>query len=394
MMSTLTPAAGALSTPQLTDKDYGSDPLLQYVNPNWSDSPSSIISPPDSKYIYEFGRGTEIYVNGIAELMPTGIWVYSISPTDGTLKVLPADDPFAPQTSFYNPTGITMDGLGKYLYVSDYSLLSGSSVDTTGLLKEFTILPDTGGLREGPIVSTKPSVYFSIQAADPAGKYLYGWFNDTLGDLAISVFAIDSSTGTPTEISGSPFLVETASSNWPWGTGLIQFGGLGMALSPSGQYLYASVSSATVSPTTGELQQSSAIYAFAVGPTTGALTPVPGSPVSIGDNTYGHWLAVHPNGEFLYALIQLSTGTGPINSISVYPIDATSGAILSVPASSVVNTTCCYDLLIDPTGEMLLTEGEGGWSTYTVDSSTGSLTAIGSMNPSDGHGTAVIVQFP
>jgi hypothetical protein len=121
MMSTLTPAAGALSTPQLTDKDYGSDPLLQYVNPNWSDSPSSIISPPDSKYIYEFGRGTEIYVNGIAELMPTGIWVYSISPTDGTLKVLPADDPFAPQTSFYNPTGITMDGLGKYLYVSDYS---------------------------------------------------------------------------------------------------------------------------------------------------------------------------------------------------------------------------------------------------------------------------------
>ncbi|HEY6822902.1 MAG TPA: hypothetical protein VI195_00560, partial [Steroidobacteraceae bacterium] len=65
------------------------------------------------------------------------------------------------------------------------------------------------------------------------------------------------------------------------------------------------------------------VWAFAIEPASGALTPVAGSPFSSGDET--HSLAVHPSGRFLYAANRGGGNGANARTISVYSIDPSSG---------------------------------------------------------------------
>ena len=70
---------------------------------------------------------------------------------------------------------------------------------------------------------------------------------------------------------------------------------------------------------------SSDITAYSVDSSTGALTPVDGSPFAAGQNPFA--VTVDPSGKFVYAVNYMS------NEISAYAIDNSTGALAPVSGS-------------------------------------------------------------
>ena len=86
-----------------------------------------------------------------------------------------------------------------------------------------------------------------------------------------------------------------------------------MAVEPSGKFAYV--------PNFG----SNNISAYTIDATSGALTPVTGSPFSAGRGPYA--VAVDPSGKFAY-VANLDS-----NNVSAYTINAASGALTRVKGS-------------------------------------------------------------
>jgi 6-phosphogluconolactonase (cycloisomerase 2 family) len=114
-----------------------------------------------------------------------------------------------------------------------------------------------------------------------------------------SVFAIDSNTGAPMEISGSPFSYQSNA----------EPSGIGMH--PSGKFLYTALSN------------SAGVDGVSVNTATGALTLIKGAPWSTG-SFLPDYVAMAPSGSFLYVS---QKGTGAVNA---FTIDRTSGALTLV----------------------------------------------------------------
>ncbi len=91
--------------------------------------------------------------------------------------------------------------------------------------------------------------------ADPLGRFLYVLdFN-----AGVSGFSINPTTGALTMLAGFPVNISVFSAN-------------PLAVDPSGKFLYVG---------SGLSYQAPSVYAFAINATTGALTPVPGSPITV-----------------------------------------------------------------------------------------------------------------
>jgi len=138
------------------------------------------------------------------------------------------------------------------------------------------------------------------------------------------------------------------------------------ASSPGGKFIY------TVNPSNTD------ISAFAVNPVSGVLTPVPGSPFALSMGSCCIRFIVHPNGKFAYGL-ETAYGVWP------FAVDSTSGALTARgnPAQAGVFPTA----YIDPTGKFLYTVNTGvsfisdpaktnNISAFTIDPTTGALTEI------------------
>lgn len=141
-----------------------------------------------------------------------------------------------------------VDPSGKFLYLAN----PGSSPGQQYVVYEFSVDSTTGALTA---IGNVPTGSANPVVIDPAGKFLY-----VATTTAVYAYTIDSSTGALTAVSGSPFTIANSSDSI---AGLI-------AIDPSGRFAYL--------PSAG----SSLIYAMAIDPTTGALTPVPGSPFPSG----------------------------------------------------------------------------------------------------------------
>jgi 6-phosphogluconolactonase (cycloisomerase 2 family) len=109
---------------------------------------------------------------------------------------------------------------------------------------------------------------------------------------------------------------------------------------------------------------------------------------------------VHPSGKFLYASPQIAL-TGVSNSgILMFPIDATSGAVAVTPISAGAGNTYYKQILMDPSGNFLIGIGST-IDSFTMNSSTGLLTAAGSLTANSGttpapltFGSSVIAKIP
>ena len=109
------------------------------------------------------------------------------------------------------------------------------------------------------------------------------------------------------------------------------------------------------------------IWAYAINPVTGALTAVPGSPFAGVMNTGSFSFA--PSGKFAYA-----TSNG--NSISAYAVDTSTGALTALPGSPYPTAAGATPITFGPGGAFAYMDVTDGMWVYAVDATTGALTAV------------------
>jgi DNA-binding beta-propeller fold protein YncE len=136
--------------------------------------------------------------------------------------------------------------------------------------------------------------------------------------------------------------------------------------SPPPEFLFAS------------LPSSNSLAAFQIDTQTGALTRVPGSPFpATGKGPLG--LAVHPSGKFLYGVNSASlNSTNDAGTISAYGI-AQNGALSAIGGEVTSGSGIePFAVAVHPTGTFLYTAAalSSVPAGYTIDSNTGTLTPM------------------
>jgi 6-phosphogluconolactonase len=134
--------------------------------------------------------------------------------------------------------------------------------------------------------------------------------------------------------------------------------------------LTATIQSGTITKAVSP-QGSNSVSGYAVDGTTGALTPLPGSPFAAGSDPIA--LAVNPSNKFVYVANHQS------NNVSVFAVDGTTGFLSQVPGSPFAAGTGPTSIALDPTGKYVYVTNQlsNNVSAYTTDSETGALTPIG-----------------
>ena len=227
---------------------------------------------------------------------------------------------------------------GKYLYVAnpgqnenDVSLftIAGNGV-LTEVFPRTTVMP----------LGNEPE----LLVMDPSGDFLYAMNSASEN---ISVFSIKASTGSLTQLAGSPFPLGLAPLN--------------MQLTPSGKYLFVTGVGTNITSYIESFSVNSGVLTFA------NLTP------SEGVNPYG--LVIDPAGKYLYA------GNTSSNSITIFSIGS-NGSLTQVvgsPLADIYNGPVA--LAIDPSGQYLYVanQSSNNVAVYSITSSTGlpvSLTTV------------------
>ena len=282
----------------------------------------SLVSVPGSPFAIA-GVGDRIVVH------PSGHFVYVTSDhsggsydvnafhvqSNGSLQVVPGS-PFSGE-GFPGVPALAMDPGGKYLFVS------ATVTGFTGAVAAFTIDQISGALT--PVAGSPfvvPNYSGCTQfcqapptdvAVGPTGKYLYA----VLGSNdAIAGFSIDPSTGTLSNLPGSPYpegqFCTTNGCNFP----------ITESIDPNGKFIYVSN------------DQLEALSIFTINPATGVLAYA-------GTDTVPCWQAgfysssvnVDPSGTFLYS-IGATTGCGlGVSAVLGLSINQGDGSLISVPGS-------------------------------------------------------------
>jgi 6-phosphogluconolactonase len=223
---------------------------------------------------------------------------FAVNSTTGALTAM-AGSPF---TSGIGPFQPVVDPTGNFLYVSD-------SVDPQGGIYAFGINPSTGVLTpiQGSPFPTLPDAEPEGLVTDPTGKFLYA---SLFAEDGIAAFTIDGASGALASVAGSPFSTgaESGPASHLWS----------ITMDLSGKRLYALSSTAS----------GSVVSAFTIDSTSGALTPVNGSPFAALSSTMSGGLAVDPSGKFLYV------AGGNVGYIVPMSIDGATGALTALPVFS------------------------------------------------------------
>jgi 6-phosphogluconolactonase (cycloisomerase 2 family) len=262
------------------------------------------------------------------------IRVYPIG-ADGTLPTT-ATSSISLQTAAEPPVPISpitfaLDPLGRFAYAGT---LTDASVHV------FDVDPVTGALTQTlPAFDLKsPPAYVAV---DPSGHFLY----ETAGaENGIRAFRIDQDTGALTELGASPFSKT-----------LVHAGAL--VLRPDGAFLFSS---------------GNGLSAFAV-QEGGGLKAVDGSPFTtdLSSDFFASNIAMDPLGKYVYATEFLQT-----QHVSGFEISPESGALTPVPGSPVAGRVP-YSVAVDKAGRFVYTGGDdGSISAYAIKRSNGSLTKL------------------
>lgn len=271
---------------------------------------------------------------------PTRIETYPIA-TDGSLPAVPSssvvlddDEPLLT---------MALDSKGRFAYgVSPFS----------NTIYVFTVNQGTGALTvsgEPLLVGPAPAHRIpAFVAPEPSGHYVYVTQiadGSPAADNGIRGYAVDQTTGTLTELPGSPFGGDSVAA------GAIVF-------RPDGKFLYSS---------------GGGLNAFAIDADSGKLTLVPGSPFSqdVGSDPWAPNITVDPQGKLLYASHFSLT-----RHISGFAIDAASGALEAISAPP-VTAISPYSIALGPGGRFLYVgEDNGQLNVFSVARPSGALTKL------------------
>jgi 6-phosphogluconolactonase (cycloisomerase 2 family) len=347
----------------------------------------------------------------VANSASSNIGAFAVDPTTGSLVPI-ASSPFAVSGT---PFFISVDPSGKFAYVTN---------PASSNVLAFTINPGTATL--APIagspyaIGTFPSGNPSRIAVASNDKFAY--VTDLETTASVYAFSIDPTVGALAPISGSPFATDAN----PVGSNPVS-----IAITPNGSFAYVTTENPsgsivgkiwayTIDSTTGALTPipgspfdpigglygptsvtvdptgrfayipnalDSYIYGFTIDQMTGALTEMVGSPFPFPPINAGWQMAVTPNGKFAYA----ASNAG----IYAYTIDGTTGALAIIAGSPFAGPEGC--IAADPTGSFVYVSGSGNISGYSINATTGALAPIvGSPFSSQGSGPSCfnIVNIP
>ncbi|MBS1826459.1 MAG: beta-propeller fold lactonase family protein [Acidobacteria bacterium] len=274
---------------------------------------------------------------------------YSIDPATAALT-LASRSPLVPGSG---PSAVTIDPSGNFAFVAHGAVNNGSST-----FASFTIDATTGALTPVPGSPFSAPASLSSTLAHPNGKFVYA-AAATAGQIA--AYSIGAG-GALTAIEGSPF---PARANVAW-----------MAMDSAGKFLFAAV------------RQESGILAYSVNATTGALTPVAGSPFLFPNSALNN-LVVDSTGNLLYA----TDGFGTIQTFAI----STTGVLtrrINLPAPLGVNSA-----ILDPAGKFFFATSNQSslLATWSIAPTSGALTSVGRPVPTGagvGRGAAVVFDPP
>jgi len=266
-------------------------------SPNPSPTPTPATS---SAFVYVANNGSTQNVGG-------SIAGFRINPSDGSLAPVPG----SPFKAANGPSAIGSDPQGHFVFVGEDGSVPGArgnncSVAQSVLLLSERIDPASGTLTQADQKTVTGNCIRAI-SVDPTGKNVYVGVGDTSGvGGAIHGFLI-STTGTLSELPGSPVRVEDIPAS--------------MAMHPTGKFVYAATPNLTV------LDRD---------PATGILT------VRGVFNTGKRALALNPPGNLLVAS---ETGS---NEVSEFHIDS-SGNVIA--ADQRVQASDPFGVAADPQGQ-------------------------------------------
>jgi YVTN family beta-propeller protein len=299
-------------------------------------------------------RGTlltaQIPAGDIAASGTGAVTVFNPTPGGGSSNT----STFTITTGGVDPQSIAVDPAGRFAYVAN----TGCPDAFAGNVSMYTIDPTTGALASiGPPVPTLDEGAHSV-SVDPLGKFAYVT-NSGAGDTAgsVSMYVINPTSGALTSIATiqAPCAPPPSPGSCaPWS----------VAVDPSGKFAYVA-NEGGFAPTS--------ISMYAINATTGALTALgliaaEGRAVSV---------TVHPSGKFAY-LADVSNGfPGENNNVSMYNINATTGALTSI--GTIAAELSPSSIAIDPSGKFayVTNSGSNGVSMYTINGTIGTLTSMG-----------------
>jgi 6-phosphogluconolactonase (cycloisomerase 2 family) len=319
--------------------------------------PLQAIVDPTGRFLY------------IANSSTNNVTALQINTTDGSLSCLGSPAPGPPCTTYTDgtlnfPVGVTEDGLGKFVYVTDGGgddLVHGFSVNADGSLAK---LVPTSSFATGSLPG--------FAAIEPTNTYLYV---PNSGANTITGFKINAD-GSLSEVTaaGSPFTVGSASSNPTM-----------VVVHPSGKFLYVTASG------------DNKVYGFSVNASTGALTALAGAGSSLPTGNFPNGLAMDPGGSFVIA-----ANLGD-NTLNYFAVNSASGLLTAggttegraVPQFVNIASGVAAPTIAVATVEAANTGngvGTGSVSSYTTDPTTGALTAAASSPKTtlDGNNQAAV----
>ena len=366
-MNPSTGALRALETVQLPSTNYGltvhpSNKFLYVPNGaqilGYTIATNGFLQPvTGSPFNLPGGSSLRFLPNGNFGYSNTGA-EYSVNTTTGALTQL------GTATVGNIPYDAALTPSGAFLYIPNWqdATISAFSVNqTTGALTAVTGSPFADG-----------DIEPAAAVVSPNGKFLFVANFSTNNAGSISVFTINTSTGALTPVTGSPFT----------GSGPAN----GISIDPTGKFLYVAANG---------------VDAYTVNQTTGALTVVSGAPYTTPAEPFG--VTVDPSGKFLYASIfgNLTTQQTAPNVIT-YSINTTSGALTQVSTQGVAGNqgeamaiaVGTKAVTYTPKFAYVTNQTDSTISEYTINDSTGALTAVSGSPISDPNGPMSIVATP
>jgi 6-phosphogluconolactonase len=246
-----------------------------------------------SKAMITNPAGTQLFV-----LSPStdAVYEYSIG-TGGGLTLVGS-----PLALSFEPFNLAIDGLGKYLYVSN---TTGAATTEIAAYNIGTLAAVPGS----PFVSSGGNLNYALSQmqGDPSGAYLIGTTSSITGsDANLYVLAITQSSGAITPVTNSPFATKFSPAN------------VTVQPSPGGTLVYSlSLTSADIG---------NVVEGYQLNLSTGALSAITGSPFA----ALGGFAQFDQSGTFLFVVEDPNL---PQTLLDVY--DVSGGGALLTPTATV-----------------------------------------------------------
>ncbi|HUO38660.1 MAG TPA: beta-propeller fold lactonase family protein, partial [Mycobacterium sp.] len=271
-----------------------------------------------------------------------------------------------------DPQSIAVDRSGKFAYVLD-----GAPSVGWAQVSMYAIDSTTGTLTSiGPPVSTNGfGLYPGVITVDPSGKFAYvvnegdpwGYEDGAAGSVAM--YTIDATTGALT-FTGLINGTGDIDGSCP---GLCNPGS--MVVDPSGKFAYVG---------TGAAGLFYGVAMYTIDATTGALTSIGKVAATAAPSS----VATDPAGKFVYVAIPNVT-PGSAGSVSMYAVNAT-GALVSVGTITVGSDPS--SVAVDPSGKFAYVTNfsSNDVSMYTINATTGALISVGTIGAGTGPGCVAV----